>query len=500
MTGTRQSTQARARLLTTISVIIGLMTGSLFMALWRTSSYTTSWGEKLTRRMNWVHVEGETLTQEDLAYIAGMKHLWSLRLNDCNVAECRLPELTFASKDLYSVDLSGTKGLWDLSFLGSLEAETLNLSGCPGVDDISQLNWEALEDLDVSNTDVADLTPAAGSKLNYLRFGHTKVSDLAPLAEVPSLYEVDGSYTQVSSLDPLLDLPSIMRINFEGCPIRRIDGTFACSYLKEVRLAGTNVKSLACLENCDGLKVLDMNDCKRLRGSDWLDPRWCPTLEELCLGGTRVTADDLTWLGKCKALRVLELDGIALRNLDLCRGLTSLEHLSALGCGLTEVSALKKCTALETILLGYNELADGSLDGLPAPQAEWAQTVLDLSHNQLTSAKGLPDGEYRALFLQGNDEHLARTIPSGVSTHDIVADYFFGVDDSVLRNTDRFWQIYLLGVPEEEKQALLDTFMPWYLSCVSEEELLELLEADELNYTIGSNLTRYVAYVRSLTQ
>ena len=479
-----------------LCALSGLLAAVMSIGVFFGGSYTTSWGEEIKRNDRFVSVDGETLTQEDLEHIAGLRQLSYLRLHNCNVAECRLPDLKFASNELFDVDLSGTTGLWDLSFLSTLQAEYLDLSDCPRVDDISQLNWDVLSEVNVSGTDVSDLSPVAGSQLRRLYFAHTKVSDLSPLADAEQLWGVDGSYTQVSSLEPLMGLPSLWELSFNGCPIKTIEGTFASEYLHVVRLAGTNVKSLDCLADDKEIRELDLGGCARLKDLSWLDRRCGETLEVFDVGSTRLSAEDLSWLSECQGLKQLVVDGIALGNLDFCRSLTELESISALGCELTDVSGIKNCANLKTILLGFNELE--RLEGLPAPSEDWPQTVLDLSHNKLASLSALPSGSYRALFLQGNGEGAARTIPADVHAYNVVVTWFSGIEDSRLRDYARFSRIYLLGAPAEDENHLEDIFMPWHLSCMSEEDVLQRLEEDDLVYTLNLDMTDYVEFARRM--
>ena len=344
-------------------------------------------------------------------------------------------------------------------------------------------------------TEVTDLGPVAGSQLHYLTFAHTEVSDLAPLAKAPQLYEVDGSYSKVSSLSPLGACGSLWGVSFSGCPLTTLEGTWASTYLREVRLADTALSDLSFLSGCQQLRALDLTGCSELRDLSWLDSHCHGTLEMLGVGGTQLTADDLSWLGRCPNLQELVLDGLPLGTLDLCRGLTRLERLSALGCGLTDITGLRDCTNLTMILLGFNELE--RLEGLPDPQAEWPQTVVDLSYNHLSSVRDLPVGSYRALFLQGNDADVARTLPAGVECYDVVGTWFSGVDDSRLRDTDAYAMIYLLDVPADKAEALEETFGSWHLSCVDEEELAQLLEQDGLEYRLGEELGRYAERLRT---
>ena len=493
----RMRPQAKAALLTALSIVIGGVTILLAMGLLVGGSFTTSWGEEIDGRERYVSIDGETLTQNDLEHIAKLRNLRFLRITNCNVAECRLPELKFAARDIYSVDLSGTKGLWDLSFLGKLKTDELNLSGCPGVSDLTQLNWDMLTELNVDGTEVSDLSPVAGSRLRRLSFAHTTVSDLSPLADAEYLWSVDGSYTQVTSLEPLLSKEDLWEISFAGCPIRKVEGSFSSNYLRDVNLAETRIKDFGFLSDCAELQELDLGGT-RISDFSWLNSQCRETLERIDLGRcTKLKASDVSWLRACTALKDLTVDGIALDDLAFCEGLSNLESLSALGCGLAKIEGIKKCTSLKKILLGYNKLT--SAEGLPKPNSEeWPRMTLDLSHNQLSSAKDVPVGEYTCIMLQGNGEAVARTLPDGIHTYNVVTDWFSGIEDSSLRDYVRFSRLYLLGCPEDEVEGLMNTFSSWRISTVSDDELLQLLADDAFDYRLNTDMSGYVAFAREI--
>ena len=470
---------------TTVATVLVIVLGS----------HEMSWGERISRRESYVYVNGETLPQSDLAYIAGLRRLTNLTLINCDVAECRLPELAFASKRLSSVDLSGTRGLWDLSFLKTLPAQDLVLSDCPGVSDLTMLNLEALESLEVDGTEVSDLSPLAGSHVTRLSFAHTAVSDLTPLAGLDDLWWIDGSYTQVDSIDALADFGGLWRVRFDGCPIGDVTAEFQARYLCELSLSHVGASDLSGFAGCTGIERLDVGGNPALADLSWLDRDCCGTLTSLDLGQTGVEADALSWIGSCTGLEELTVDGIALGNLDLCRRLSGLKLVSAIDCGLTDVSGLSGCTKLTTILLGFNELT--SLEGLPPLDGESLGLVLDLSYNRLTSLRDLPAVQYRGLLIQGNESGLGKTMPRDLEAYDLVMDWYEGMEDGLFSDRYSYAEIYLLGCPRSQREAVDSKLGSWLVTHVREDELFDLLERDELAYGLWVDLSDYVEIARA---
>ena len=485
----------RTQVLIVLAIAEGILTAILAVIFLFPKPYAMSWGEEIDRRENYVYVENQTLTQKDLETIASIKTLRYLRLTDCNVAECRLPELRFASRELRDVDLSGTEGLWDLSFLSNLQAERLTLSRCKGIEDLSVLNFGVLENLDVSNTAVSDLSPLAGSQLMSIDFSHTNVSDLTPLTSMNDLWEVDGSYTKVSSLEPLAQNRGIWRIHFDGCPITEFPSNLAASYMDEVSLAHTQITDLSGLAGVRGPSELNIAGNPQITDLSWVDEDMCESLDKLNVGMTGLTADDLGWLRSCPNLRELTLDGIELGNLDMCRAMHNLSSISALGCGLTDVSGIKNCSELEGILLGYNHVTD--LTDLPRPSDEWPSMEVDLSHNGLTSLDGLPAGSYRCLLLHGNNLDYTRKMLQGVDCYSTIVSWGEGIEKSVLTDSYRFSDVYLLDCPPSEFGTVDKAFGSFQLTRITKDELLYRLRNDGFSYSVYGDYKGYVEYAES---
>lgn len=478
-----------------IFVVIGVTNFVLAIAALFPKPYVMSWGEEVSRRETYLRIEGETLTQDDLEAIASIRTLKSLTLKDCNVAECRLPDLKFASRGLYDLELDNIAGLWDLSFLSNVPVEYLTLTNCEQLDDLSTINLDKLTELDVSGTSVSDLSPLAGSNIWQLSFARTKVSDIAPLAKIRDLRRVDGSDTQVTSLDAISEIYIPSSIDFAGCPIEELPEDLDLSHTYELDLSRTKIGDFSVLGSCRGLNRLDLAGNPQLDDLSWLDDESLRSLLRLNLAGTGLDKDDLAFLQKCSNLEELYLDGIALGDLNTFGELRNLTYLSAVGCDLGDVSGIKGLPDIETLLLGYNHIAD--LSGLPAPDTEWTEMILDLSHNGLTSLKGLPAGAYRLLLLQGNDIDYATTLSPRVDSYMAVISWNDSIEKSALSQYDRFSMLYVLGYPTERGDALADGFNSYQFVLTNPDQVLYALENDGFDYSLYTDFEWYVIYAES---
>jgi Leucine-rich repeat (LRR) protein len=77
-----------------------------------------------------------------------------------------------------------------------------------------------LQKLDVSNTQVSNLSPLAGlSALQELFVYNTRVTDLSPLAGLSALQKLNFSDTQVADLSPLAGLSALQNLNFSDTQV-----------------------------------------------------------------------------------------------------------------------------------------------------------------------------------------------------------------------------------------------------------------------------------------
>ena len=461
------------------------------------ASHEMSWGERIERSEEYLYVYDKTLTNEDLEYIASLRNLWLLRLVNCNVAECRLRDLDFSGREIRYVDLTGTTGLWDLSFLSTIRADTVVLNDCPGVDDISALNWDELSDLEIDGTDVTDLSPLVGSQVSRLSFARTDVSDISPLAKLDNyLWRVNGSHTQVTTIDALANNDRLYSLCFDGCDIQEVRKPFAAERLCELSLGDTHVSDLSGFSGCAYLEKLNLRGTN-LADMSWLNQQCRETLTSLDLGQAGFDAQGVSWVSSCKGLEELTVDCIDLGNLDLCRTLSELKWLSAVDCNLTDITGISGCGKLSTILLGYNKLQD--IGTLPSHSSDLREMVVDLSHNRLSSVRDLPSEDYRMILLQGNEADVARTLPEGVSAYMLVIDWYNGIEDSNMLSSSKFDYIYLLGCPDEAREKLDETpwAWSWAVKYASEDEVLDMIEADDLDYSLFIDLGPYARLART---
>ncbi len=162
----------------------------------------------------------------------------------------------------------------------------------------------ALEELDISNTTVSDLTPLQSLRnLRKLECDNTPVTDLAPLCDLRELRELDCWNTSITSLEPLAQLTHLQRLNCNNTRVESLEPLQNLKNLRQLSCSGTPIGTL------EPLRTL-MN------------------LENLSCGETRVRS--LEPLQQLTNLRVLYCSQTPITNLAPLHGLPNLQQLYCL--------------------------------------------------------------------------------------------------------------------------------------------------------------------------
>ena len=468
------------------ALVVGI--AALFFFL-RGGQIETSWGETIKKSQTTVNVSKQTLEQSDLESIAAMTDLQTLDLSNCDLSACDFSSASFASTQLSEINLASSTGVKDYSFLEGLALKSLNVEGCADFDDaaLARIDTQNLRTLVVSGTAVTDLSVLAANggdgadlPLGTLAFADTKVKDIEILGQMQNLTSVDGSRSGVTSLDALAPLAKLRVLRFDGCTIGKVAKTFASLELKSLSLSGAGITDLSGFSDCTVLGEINFSDNPKLASMDWLDPQNYDTLTSLDLSRTGFDTKGLSWIAQCSKLTDVALDGVALADLSCVDGLKDLRTISAINCGLEDISGLSKASKLERILLSSNKIESvAALSGLSLEK----RVTLDLTNNALKSVAELPVGEYRAIMLYGNDASVAATLPEGIKAFEVSTAYFDELPATSLADVTN--DLYVVGCPQKQVVKMQEAFGSSRLNLVSEDELWELYAADDFAYDLG---------------
>lgn len=131
----------------------------------------------------------------------------------------------------------------------------VQLGQCPGIRDLSPLAGLSLRFLDLSGTDVADLSPLARLPLHGINLDRCRrVTDLAPLATLRSLRYINAHATGIVDINPLRGM-MLNSLNLDGTKVADLEPLRGMP-LRELRLEQCPVDDYSVLAGLTSLEQL----------------------------------------------------------------------------------------------------------------------------------------------------------------------------------------------------------------------------------------------------
>ncbi|WP_373635765.1 leucine-rich repeat domain-containing protein [Yoonia sp. SS1-5] len=162
--------------------------------------------------------------------------------------------------------------------------------------------------------EIADLTNLTGVDLS-----NTQVSDLSPIAGLTALTKLHLSNTPVTDLSAIAGLTGLTELNLNNTPVSDLTHIAGLTGLTGLGLNNTQVSDLTHVAGLKGLMGLGLANTQM---SDLTHVAGLKGLTELYLNNTQVS--DLTHLAGLRGLRVLELDDTQVSDLAPLLGLEEL--------------------------------------------------------------------------------------------------------------------------------------------------------------------------------
>ena len=190
------------------------------------------------------------------------------------------------------------------------------------VDNPLEQIYSDVEELNLAQTQVADISPLAGLKnLKLLYLFGTQVTDISALAGLENLQSLCLSYTRVTNLSPLAGLKNLRWLTLERAQVSDISPLAGLENLEYLCLSYTQVTDIGPLGELVNLRYLylfftQVSDISRLAGLN--------KLEWLNLSDTQVAViSPLAELQNLKTLWVSALTDVSslrsLEGLTICR-------------------------------------------------------------------------------------------------------------------------------------------------------------------------------------
>lgn len=268
-------------------------------------------------------------------------------------------------------------------------------------------------DLD-SLTDLAPLT-----KLEYLGVAYSSIPDLKGIENFPNLLVLDASTCKVTSVEGVEKAPELLGLYLGSNTLTKVDGVEKLEKLETLELSSNKIAELPKFSENSALINLSLSGNKLTKldvnfknltslyvdGNEIKDLAiTAPKLETLNLSGNKLTKLDA--LKDLTTLEALDLSGNS-TIIDLAP-IASLKNLTTLGLiftkdkaatKLTDISALKDMTKLETLSISYTGVKD--IDAIAGLKE---LTSLTINNSKVVSTKALEKlSKLTTVDLSAND-------------------------------------------------------------------------------------------------
>jgi hypothetical protein len=336
-----------------------------------------------------------TTKAEDLSPLSHLSSLKHLRVGKRRSQVNDLTPLTELTA-LESLSIPGAK-IIDLTPLrGARSLRTLALYSNKNLSNIAPLSGlEALVELDLNLTAVADLSPLAGlARLESLKLRHTKVT----------------------SIEYILGLPALKSLYLEKSKLSSVDGIAALNRLERLWIWGTKVKDITPIEGMPALTDLNIADLGQLGGCEVV-----ATLPALDVLDVYQTEFDPMFLAEKRNLR-------SVRGCDYPPPIQTLE----------EIPSRDICTEL-----GPGRVLDGRLLSRRLPDAPHAIALSP--DGSLVAASTLIEGAPISIYSTLDASATHSIAPKG---NNRLTGLAFGSDGDTLyylETTERTWDFQLVA-------------------------------------------------------
>ncbi|MBP3700547.1 MAG: TIR domain-containing protein [Lachnospiraceae bacterium] len=456
---------------------------------------------KVPKNETYLGLREERITRDMMAQILLLEQLESLSFHECTFTDGALASLvlpatlkTLILEDCTGVDtlscLEGNTGLSTLTLIGCeitdemipvMRSENLRYLTIAGNKEFTDLSKFAdcvrLYQVDVHDTGVSDLSALSGQAVTRMTFDRTPVTDVTPLASWPDLSYVYGAGSKVRDISALATMEELRIIDFTGCGLQPVSARFASLYMTELHLGENELTDIEAFADCTLLRAVDLSGNPVTDVSSLAKSK--ESLKVLDVACTGLDSVDLSFLTECVLLEELFLDRLPLKDLNMLQNATALKKLSAIGCGLTDISGLSGCTQLYWMRLPDNEIRDIS------PLKNIATTnriTLDLAYNPIRDISSLPDLKYTVLSLLSEEldfktyaltqcGELVIYYTEDILTHEYAEDDLTYYD--------------IIGCPADKRVAMEELFSTFFVRFLdTEEELVERMANVKLDYSV----------------
>lgn len=158
-----------------------------------------------------------------------------------------------------AVNLSNTR-VTDLTPLAGMQRlRTLTMTDMEDEIDVSPLaECSNLAYLDLSRSQVLNLSALSGTHLTELTLKDCEINSLSELSELPAIETLDLSGNQISDISILSSFTTLKHLNLSGNPLSSADAVSTLTSLQSLDLSATNIQDISPLQDLTSLNSLSL--------------------------------------------------------------------------------------------------------------------------------------------------------------------------------------------------------------------------------------------------
>ena len=275
------------------------------------------------------------------------------------------------------INLLGDDGAGEPDFSKAAEITSLDLSN-GYIRDLSGIQYfENLEELNIANNEISDLSPLSGcAKLKKLDASGQYISNLGVLSTLKELTELNLADNELTTLSSLKELTELQRLDVSGNEIVVFGTAGKLQKLQYLNMADNPMKEidLSALSELANLTELNVSGC----GIKSIDGINIGNLTTLNVSYNQI--DRVAALEKAEKLCVLDISYNMLAEADSLKSSISLQELSVEGNPLESITWIEPLSSLININLAQTGLVEEDLAYL---QTMKDLQTLDISGNMI---------------------------------------------------------------------------------------------------------------------
>ena len=283
------------------------------------------------------------------------------------------------------INLLGDDGAGEPDFSKAAEITSLDLSN-GYIRDLSGIQYfENLEELNIANNEISDLSPLSGcAKLKKLDASGQYISNLGVLSTLKELTELDLADNELTTLSSLKELAGLQKLDVSGNEIIVFGTVGKLQNLQYLNMADNPIKEndLSALSDLANLTELNVSGC----GIKSIDGINIGNLTTLNVSYNQI--DRVAALEKAEKLCVLDISYNMLAEADSLKSSISLQELSVEGNPLESITWIEPLSSLININLAQTGLVKEDLVYL---QNMKDLQTLDISGNMIFGLSTIMD-------------------------------------------------------------------------------------------------------------